>query len=193
MLLGERPSPLALGGGAVIVVGVFVLTGGTRLIASVMRRPTSGSGETEDATRLVLYSSLRYGVASGLFIAAYTLWDHRGVSSLAIAPVLYDAGTAMTQLVLLAPFARRRGAELAHHWREHRRWVLGVALLAPAAYILVLTAMRLTPVSYIAPAREIGILFGAFLGVRLLREAHGYRRVAAAALVVCGVIALAVG
>ncbi len=52
----------------------------------------------------------------------------------------------------------------------HRREAIGVALLNPLAYILVLTALVSTPVSYIAPARELSILIGAAMGARWLKE-----------------------
>ena len=50
---------------------------------------------------------------SGVFIAAYTIWDRHGVAALRVAPVLFDAGTAFTQLALLTPFALRRWPEVA--------------------------------------------------------------------------------
>lgn len=177
-LLGERPSPLALGGGAVIVASIFYLTDGTRLFHS---------------DRAHLRTAVNYGLLTGVFIAAYTIWDRRGVATLAIAPVLYDAGTAFTQLVLLSPFAWRRRAEVAREWREHRRWAFGVALLSPVAYILVLTAMSFTPVSYVAPAREVSIVIGAYLGAKMLKEADSRRRITAALAMAAGVIALALG
>jgi drug/metabolite transporter (DMT)-like permease len=178
LLLHERPSPLALAGGLVIIAAIFFLTDGTKLFHQ---------------DRAHLRNAVNYGVISGVFIAAYTIWDRRGVATLAIAPILYDAGTAYTQLVLLTPFAVRRRPEIARHWREHRGYVLGVAVLAPIAYVLVLTAMTFTPVSFIAPAREVSIVIGAFLGARYLKEADGRRRIGAAIAVAVGVIALALG
>jgi hypothetical protein len=66
-------------------------------------------------------------------------------------------------------------------------------LLVPLAYILVLTALQFTPVSYVAPAREISILIGTVMGTRLLSEGDVGRRLAAAGAMVLGVVALAVG
>jgi uncharacterized membrane protein len=63
----------------------------------------------------------------------------------------------------------------------------------PVSYILALTALATSPVSYVAPAREIGILIGAAMGSRFLAEGQGTRRLAAAALMVLGVTALATG
>jgi len=198
VLLGERPSALALAGGAVIVAAIFWLTGGFAKVGARLRRSAAGSaGDSatppSGAARPGRFSSVNYGVVSGVFIAAYTLWDRHGVAALAIAPVLYDAGTAFTQIVLLTPFAWRRRTEVAREWRVNRRWAFGVALLSPAAYVLVLTAMRFTPVSYIAPAREVSIVIGAFLGAKLLKEADARRRLWASAAMAAGVIALALG
>src|SRR5882724_3856548 len=177
-LLGERPSPLALAGGLVIIAAVFFLMDGTKIFHE---------------SRAHLRTALNYGVLSGVFIAAYTLWDRRGVGALGVPPVLYDAGTAFTLLALITPFALRRRDEVAREWRENRLWAFGVALLSPVAYILVLTALSFTPVSYVAPAREVSIVIGAFIGARVLKESDGVRRVWAAVAMAAGVIALALG
>jgi uncharacterized membrane protein len=59
--------------------------------------------------------------------------------------------------------------------------------------MLVLTALANSRVSYVAPAREIGILFGVLLGARSLAEADIGRRSIAATLMVGGVTALVLG
>ncbi|HEX3062230.1 MAG TPA: hypothetical protein VHP55_06150, partial [Usitatibacter sp.] len=61
------------------------------------------------------------------------------------------------------------------------------------SYILVLTAMVFTPVSLVAPAREVSILFAALMGAHLLREGDVARRAAAAVGMVLGVSGLALG
>jgi len=177
-ILGERPSAVAIAGGLVIVVAIFFLTDGTRLFH-------------ED--RQHLRAAVGAGIVSGIFIASYTLWDRQGVHGLGIPPVIYDAGTAFVCLGLVTPFAIGRWPEVARHWREHRRYVWATALLAPTAYVLVLTALAFTPVSYIAPAREVSIVIGAFLGARLLKESDPRRRIWAAVAMATGVIALALG
>ncbi len=180
VLLGERPGPLVIAGGLTVVGSIFYLTGGLKWFA---RRPEGGASA----------HGLRYGLISGGFIAAYTLWDRQGVSHWLIPPLLYDAGTALTQLCLLTPFAWRRRTELAREWREHRKHAFIMTLASPAAYVLVLTAMSFTPVSYIAPAREVSILIGTFFGAKFLKESDQKRRMWAAAAIVCGLVALALG
>jgi drug/metabolite transporter (DMT)-like permease len=93
----------------------------------------------------------------------------------------------------VTPVALRRRAAVRRAWLEHRGAILGVGVLSRLAYILVLTALVVSPVSYVAPAREIGILIGALLGARVLAEGHTVRRAIAAAAMVVGVVALAVG
>jgi len=116
-----------------------------------------------------------------------------GVASLSIAPLLYDAGTAVTGVLPLASFAIGRWPEVARGWREHRTEAAAVAGLWSVSCILVLTALAVTPVTYIAPVREVSIVIGAFIGARKLREADGRPRILAAAAIAVGIIIIAAG
>jgi len=187
LIFGERPSAVALLGALVIVGSIFWLAGGHQWFRA-FNDPLHPKNATQAARRAAIY-----GITSGVFIAAYTLWDKRGVGHLMIAPLIYDAGTALTQLILLAPFAWRRRGEVAREWREHRANAFIMAGASPVGYVLILTAMQFTPVSYVAPAREISILIGMFFGARFLKEADARRRVWAAAAMVAGIVALALG
>lgn len=172
LILGERPSAGVLAGGMLVIAGVFVLSGGGAW--SRRGRPSR--------------AAVMYGVATGVVIASYTLWDKNAVSAVGIAPLLLDWGTNCGRVVLLAPVALRRRRELHSHWLRHRREALGVALLNPLAYILVLTALQVTPVSHIAPAREISILIGSLMGIRLLGEGNARVRLLGAASMTLGLI-----
>jgi drug/metabolite transporter (DMT)-like permease len=178
LFFGERPSMLAGAGMVLIVVGMFVLT---------MR-----SGEQAEKGVGATWA-LRYGVLTGFFIALYTLWDARSVRFLGMSPILLDWGSNVGRVLLLLPFAGKWRDEAFLHWREHRLEIAAVAILGTFAYILVLAAMKFTPVSYVAPVRETSILFGTFMGMRYLSEGGGARRIIAAAMMVAGVVALAFG
>jgi drug/metabolite transporter (DMT)-like permease len=177
-LLGERPSLLAAAGGIIIVVSIFFLADGPRLFHE---------------RRAHVRTAVRLGGTAGCFIASYTVWDRHGVAGLAIPPLLYDAGTTLTGVVLLLPLGFRRRAEVADAWRHRWKSAAAVAGISSLAYILVLTALAFTPVSYLAPAREVSIVFGAFLGAKYLKEADGRRRFWATVAIAAGIIALAVG
>ncbi len=178
LLMGERPSALACAGIALVVLGVFMLAGGLSSLAS----PLSGTRR-----------AVRYGLLTGTIIASYTLWDKRAVSALLIPPVLLDWCASLGRTALLFPIAKRSWHDVREHWTLHRRETLAVAFLNPLSYILVLTALKFTPVSYVAPAREMSILIGTLMGTRLLLEGGESRRVVAALMMVGGIIALAVG
>ncbi len=174
-VLGERPGTLGIAGGILIVLSVFVLTG------SGARGAPSGGGRP----------ALVYGLTTGLFIGGYTVWDGYAVAHLGASPLLYSYLSEAGRALLLAPVAWRGRAAVAQAWRDSRGAAWGIAVLSPLAYILVLTAMTFTPISLVAPAREISILVGTLMGTRLLAEGQGSRRMAGAFGMVLGVTLLA--
>ena len=68
-----------------------------------------------------------------------------------------------------------------------------VALCSPVAYVLVLYAMQQAPLSLVAPAREVSMLFAALIGGQLLGEGDRGVRVAGALCIAAGVAALGLG
>jgi len=176
ILLDERPSALALCGILLIVTGVFFIT----------REPGSMGGPG-------LGKGVADGLATGGFIAAYTLWDKQAVGVLMIPPLLQDWSSNVVRTAILSPLALRNWGKVREMWRAHKPEVLGVAVLTPLAYILVLTALVFTPVSYVAPAREISILIGVLMGASLLAEGNVRQRLLAAGAMVLGIVALALG
>lgn len=173
LFFGEHPTSLALAGAACVCVGVFV-------IGSAGRRGPVGP-------------AVAFGLLTGCIIATYTLWDKHAVSSLAVPAVLLDWGANLTRATLLTPRALRRIDVVKDVWTRHRTEAIGVAILSPLAYILVLTALSVSKVSYVAPAREASILIGTILGVRVLKEGELRVRLAGAVAIVAGLICLALG
>lgn len=175
-LFGERPSLIALIGAALIGVGVFVLAGDPRKL----RGSRVGA-------------SVVFALLTGVVIAAYTLWDKEAVSAVAMPPVLYFFLFTVVRAAILSGYALTRRDVVVCEWRMHRKHALGIAVLSPVSYILVLYALSMSPVSYVAPARELGILLGAIMGTRWLAEGDVRRRLTGAVAMVLGVVAVAVG
>jgi len=71
--------------------------------------------------------------------------------------------------------------------------IVAAALLGFAAYVLVLTALRRSPLSYVGPVREISVVMSAWIGVRFLGERGGRGRIAAALSVAAGIALIALG
>jgi drug/metabolite transporter (DMT)-like permease len=180
VLFGERPSTVA-------VLGILLIGGGVVVLA------WEPGGDNALGTLKNKRLGVVYGLLTGAFIASYTLWDKQAVSGLALPPILYYWAALAVQALLLAPVALRRKGEVQAAWRAHRPEVLGVAILSPLSYLLVLTALVFAPVSHVAPAREVGILIGTAMGGGLLGEESAPRRLAAAGAIVAGVVALALG
>ncbi|HEX6468661.1 MAG TPA: EamA family transporter [Streptosporangiaceae bacterium] len=175
LFFGERPGAWGAAGIVLVGAGVFALGLPDRRLGSPA-------------------TAVWFGLATGLFIALYTLWDKHAVSALGIPPLLYDWSGDLTRLGMMAPLALtdRRRDLMKDLWARRRPYVISCAVLMPLSYILVLTALTFSDVSAIAPAREISVLIGVALGGRLLAEENLRRRVVAAAAIAGGVIAIAV-
>ena len=177
VLLGERPGAAAIGGAVLIGISALVLTG------------NPFAWHRGDARHAVGFALL-----TGCMIATYTIWDKASVATWLIPPLLYDWGCNVFRVCVLLPLTRRRApGGMAKAWRERRGTVVAIAFLSPLSYILVLTTMVFTPVSLVAPAREVSILFAALMGAHLLREGDLLRRAIAACGMVLGIAGLALG
>jgi drug/metabolite transporter (DMT)-like permease len=173
LLLGEQPTVLAGLGLVLIVAGILLVAGLTR---EARRAPKVG---------------ILFGLLTGAFIAAYTVNDGWAVKSLALSPFIIDFTSNLVRVVALAPFALRDRVGVSREIRRYARPAAVVSVLGPLGYILVLFAMRVAPVSHVAPARELSTLVGTYFGSRLLREDAAPARLVGATCILVGVVSLA--
>jgi drug/metabolite transporter (DMT)-like permease len=203
VILGERPGPAGTAGILLIITGVLVLgiPGPGRLVAAqpgAAGRPAAQSGAAgrpaaQSARSRPAAKALTFALVTGMFIASYTLWDKHAVSVLHTPPLLQGFAAFPIMAAGFAPLALRDRARVARVWHSYRPQILGAAVLAPLAYILVLIALSFTAVSAVAPAREVSVLFGVLLGRRLLGEGSLARRLSGAVAIVAGIVAVAAG
>lgn len=140
-----------------------------------------------------IMTGVAYGVLTGFFIALYTINDTIAVKRYSVSPLILTLATNLFGAVLLLPFVMRQKDELKREIKMHKWIIVAIALLSPAAYILVLEALKYAPLTVVAPARESSILLGVFMGSRILSEEDGKRRFAASVLILGGIIALSLG
>ncbi len=183
LLLGERPSPLGVGGILLVVSGLYLVN-----LPSLAdwKRPLLG-----------FQAAARWALLTGLLISIYSAIDKVGVRYVDPLPYLY-LFLFVTWVALAAQWlnpARRVALreELQPNPKVRLLWALLVMLLGSAAYGLVLAALRISPVSYVSPVRELSVVIGAWIGVRFMGEKGGRLRVMAAALVAAGIIVIALG
>ena len=169
--LGEAPRPL-------VWVGIFLICGGVLSLGLV--------GFDWRKSRV----STRWALANALIIATYTLVDAAGVRA-GGAPQAYVVWLFVLDALPfpIIIFLLKRGELITYARRFWLRGFVGGALSA-AAYGVVLWAMTRAPVAAVAALRETSVIFAALIGAWLLKEGHIARRIAGAATVAAGVIAL---
>ena len=183
LFLGEKISLVGIAGIFGVVLGVFLVAGGPRLFHK----------KHDPVQRERVQKGIRYGVLTGAFIAAYTVADSYAVKFLAMSPILLDYMSNFVRLVLLLPAALQDRVTTARMWREQWKYALLVAAISPVSYVLVLYAVQQAPISHVAPAREVSMLFAALIGGHLLREGDRLLRLLGAVFIAAGVVALALG
>lgn len=134
----------------------------------------------------------RYAMLTGIVNAVQSVWDKVGVGY--VSPFLYMYLLALGGAVVLSPYmlhAHGKGAVRSEGQRNLK--IVPIAgLLMFLAYGLVLLAMQFTQVSYIVPAREIGIVIGVLLGTIVLGESFGRGRIIGSCLIASGVALISI-
>lgn len=183
VFLGEQISALGLVGILGVVGGVFLIAGG----------PGLWKAAQDPQQQARVRTGIFYGGITGLFIASYTVVDGYAVKVALMSPILVDYFGNLVRLVFLTPTLLRDRAEVMRLWRQQRSYALIVGIFSPVSYVLVLYALQVAPLSHVAPAREVSMLFAALLGGHLLGEKDRGPRIAGAALIALGVMALGMG
>jgi drug/metabolite transporter (DMT)-like permease len=173
VVLGEQLSPSGLLGIALVVVGIFATHSG------FLRAATGRGGR----------AAVALAALTGVMTAGYSLVNKVGVGT---TPVVLWAFLVMSiDALLLLILLRVRGPvdwprAGAPRWRA-----VAVGVLMLVAYLAILTALSLAPVSYVVAGREVSIVVTALAGALLLHEHHSSRRIAGAAVIFAGLVVLA--
>ncbi|QJD85551.1 DMT family transporter [Cohnella herbarum] len=124
----------------------------------------------------------------GLCITAYTLVDKVNLEHL--SPLALLDLTCIGFMLGLTP-AVLKFDRLKKVVRENKNIIWLGAILSPGSYLLFLFAANIADVSTVAPMREVGIVFGTLLGLFVLKESQGARRLTASVIVVTGIVMIA--
>jgi drug/metabolite transporter (DMT)-like permease len=162
-------------------IGLFLILTGVVIITGLSFRKENNAK---------IMTGVLWGVLTGFFIALYTFNDTVAIKSYAVSPLTITFVSNVFSTILLFPFVFSQKEEIKREIRQHKWIIVAIGLLSPAAYILVLEALRYAPLTVVAPARETSILLGVFMGSRVLNEADGRRRLIASLSILGGIIAL---
>lgn len=190
LVLGERLGPVGYAGVGALLVGLLSLQRPWRYLRASGREGGGAAG---------------FAILTGIMIAAYSAVDRvgvRGTEPWIYAGLIWVSGA--TFLWVYVWFYRRQVAS----WAEirastdpvpdtafsNRRAAFG-GLITLGAYLMILVAFTVAPLTAVAPLRESAIVLASGWGSFRLREAgdrpEALRRIAAAGLVVVGAIMLA--
>ena len=169
--LGEAVAPLAWLGIVILVSGVFLLSlRGGRELAKIDRR------------------AVGFALFTAVTICAYSIVDGVGART-AGNPLAYTAWLFLIDGIVMIFFAlARRGFAIVPAMVAH--WKGGVfgGALSMVSYGIVIWAMTVAPITIVAALRETSVLFAAALAIFLLKEPLRATRIAAALMIVCGLV-----
>lgn len=171
LFMGER-----LAGGQWLAVGL--ICGGVLAMFASAR----GIGTAAHRTTLL-------ALCTACVIATYTLIDGAGVRRSG-APAAYTMWIFVFTALGVAALGLRRRRELLPFARRHPALLLGGGAMSVGSYGVALWAMTQAPVAAVAALRETSILFATAIAFLFLRERIGPGRLAAAALIACGAVAM---
>ena len=175
LFAGEHLAPIAL-------VGVALVCGG---IVSLL---LSSGYALRNGWRTMVYP-----LATGVMIAAYTVIDGIGVR-LSGSPAGFIGWLFVlfaVPIIVIALVTRR--AQAGRFLRQRWRPALIAGLLNFGSYGLAIWALSLGAMAPVSALRETSVIIGAWIGTRVLGEAFGAQRIAAAAIVATGVILINIG
>ncbi len=185
--------PLARGGGALLAA-----IGGVAFLGDYLSLPSWCSigivvvGLASLVRPSVGMLAIGWSLLTALTIGTYTTLDAAGARRADSGfgyGVLVVVGAALTLSVV--GVARGRGGDLLLHLRtSDRRRVVAGGIASVLAYSMVLAAVRLAPVGYVAALRESSVVLGAAMGWLLLHERLGRARLASSVVVATGLVLL---
>jgi uncharacterized membrane protein len=189
VVLGERLGVAGSIGVVMLLAGFLVLQRPWRAIALAR---SGGAG----ARKAAADSAILFALATGVMIATYTAIDRVGTRQ--IDPFPYAAILwATCSVVLVAWVALIAGGDLLRYGPEAAQRAAVGGWLTLAAYMCILVALSVAPLSGVAPLRESATVFAAAWGSVRMGEAsdrsEAARRIGASVLIVGGALLLAVG
>ena len=169
LFVNDSLSPLSAIGIAIAIIGIYVL---------------AGHADSQH---------VRAGLVVAATIGAYSVIDGYGSRETGgnLYPLVLFLGVGMFLTIAGVVQGRSRDMMTAITTRAHKFVLAGSASVL--TYWMVLLAMQRAPVGYVTALRESSVVIVALVGTRYLGEADAKRRVAAAGIVVVGLVVLIAG
>jgi uncharacterized membrane protein len=174
LFIGEILSAGGVLGIAFVMIGLFVIS-----LKGVPPHPAISPSRHFMSRPYLL--ALSAGVASSI----YSVIDKVGVQILHPVYYLWLINFWMSVDTGLYLLLRGNNSFLSV-WRDSKREIFVIAFLQNVGYLLVLMAMQMSKVSYVVAFRQVGALFGAVMGIVLLKEGSWRTRMAGVLILTLG-------
>jgi drug/metabolite transporter (DMT)-like permease len=173
--LGETLSPGGLAGLIIVVLGLLIV-GGSGLFITPEKPHVKG---------------ILQALTIALLISFYSAIDGAAVkqtSALPYAVLVFFLAPAFASPVVIKRYGWQR---LTSVWKTNRNRLILIGLLTVCAYLLVLAAYSMAPISYSGAIREVSVVLGAFAGWRFLNEKLGGWRLFGSTVIFLGILVIA--
>lgn len=182
--IARGSSPLMVTSGAALfagekvainaLAGIGLISGGILLLALQRRR--------------LALPGLKYSLATGAFIAAYSVVDGIGVRIAGDAIAYTVWMSALWGVLMPALYIGLRGAKNLLHWRPDVLRAAAGGLVSLLAYGIIIYAMATAPMGAVSALRETSVLFAALLGYLFLGETLTLKKVLACMVIATGTV-----
>jgi drug/metabolite transporter (DMT)-like permease len=171
LFVGEKLSLIGWGGIVALVAGVFLLSAhGGRDLVKIDRR------------------AVGFALITAFTICTYSVVDGIG-GRLAGDPNAYSLWLFVGIAIVMLPYALYRdGRDVIPAMQTYWRRGFAGGALQVLSYGIAIWAMTVAPIAIVATLRETSVLFGAVIAVIVLKEPLRAVRIAAALLIVCGLV-----
>ncbi len=178
LFLDERLHPFGYVGIALLIAGIY--------LASL---PSFDA--LLQPLRALAHRPAQLGLLAALFVSIYTPLDKVGVRY--TDPLVYNLWVYVGIAIGYAPFVWSPPHRLStlQEFRTNWKLILLGSVATVASYMLALVGMSLTEASYVGAVRATSVVIGALLGWLVLKESFGVVRVLAAAIMVLGLLLIA--
>jgi drug/metabolite transporter (DMT)-like permease len=185
LFLNELLPPLGYLGVAIVVAGIF--------IASLTANGGDRKFRARDLVSSFRHPAALWALAAGVFIAIYSVSDKLALAN-GTPPLVYNFWVFFGNMVSWFPivWTRARVRVNLELMPSNGVTVLVGAVAIIATYFFVLTALTLTSASYVTAGRSMSVVVGAGLGTLVLKEGFGRARIIGAAMMVIGIVMMAV-
>lgn len=137
--------------------------------------------------------SVRFALAAGFVYSFGVMFDKVGVQNYSPLYFTWLMVFVMFTLMSINLLRGRYKGKVTAEWQTNWKLILMSGPILMASFIAFRYGLKMAPVSYAVPVRQVSILFGVLLGMLFLKESYGRIRLTSAVLILAGAFLIKFG